>query len=180
MWFIAFIAVAAHNNKRISEFWDKIPEKDRADKEKGCDITPDDYKKECGLNNTSVALGVFMFLWLLANTLIAVYIALYYRVHLITPLEADNTEANNIQEHTKDAFGDSADDVDGYALVDNHGESSTAYGGGAGARYGAEDDDYYDGPYTRRNMGSGTYETGSQGIPASEYSYGGAGSMGHR
>lgn len=182
LFFVAFIAVAAQNGSQKDKSFNSLPEDARKDKKASCSTVADDYKKECSLNNTSVALGVFMFLWLLANTLIATYIALYYRVHLITPLEADATDANNIQEHTKDAFGDAAaEEPDGYALVEGNdgfgGQGSLGYSGsraGAGRSNYDDEEEFYDGPYTRRNVGSGSYEVGSQGVPPGDYSYTGS------
>jgi len=170
LFFVAFVAVAAGNNAAKNRSFNNLPEADRKDKKPSCDTVEEDFKKECGLNNASVGLGVFMFLWLLANTIIATYIALYYRVHLITPLEADSSEANNIQEHTKDAFGEQ-EEQDGYALVDGTGDAGTRYQ--RNNEY--DDEEFYDGPYTRRNVGSGSYEVGSQGVPPGDYSYTGAG-----
>lgn len=174
LYFVAFIAVAAQNNAAKNKSFNSLPEEARKDKKASCSTVADDYKKECSLNQSSVGLGVSMFMWLLLNTLIATYVALYYRVHLITPLEADASDASNIQEHTKDAFGEQ-EEPDGYALVDNQNDPAHSGYGGARRNQYEDEEEFYDGPYTRRNVGSGSYEVGSQGVPPGDYSYTGAG-----
>ncbi|RPA79282.1 hypothetical protein BJ508DRAFT_308546 [Ascobolus immersus RN42] len=188
LWFVSFIALAVYNNNNQKNGFNKMKKEDR-EKNKidksSCATVENGTEKECGLNKTAVILGVFMFLWLFANTLIAAYVALYYRVHLITPLEASQSEGVQIQEQTKDAFS-SSNEPDGYALID--GQHDDRMGGGSEYRGGsAYDVDEYntygdridnDGSYGRSgrvSAGSGSYENGRKGFPDGDYSYTGAG-----
>lgn len=146
-----------------------------------CDTTTG-TAKECSLNNAAVALGVFMFLFLLATTLMAIYVALYYRAHLITPWEAHSAQigGEQVTEHTKHAFGE--DDAQGgdYALIGENGQaghSDRGYGNAAQSNNGVYDENYErqmarEGEGQRsRSVGSGSYETGRVGFPDGDYDY---------
>jgi len=123
--------------------------------------------KECSLNKGAVGVGVFMFLFFLATTLMAIYVALYYRMNLITPWEAQNSQiaGEQVTEHTKHAFGEEESQGVDYALIGDeaqHGHYEDAYNRQM-AREGEEN--------RSRSAGSGSYDTGSVGFPKGDYSY---------
>jgi len=187
-WFIAPIALGVYNTKAqqtgynniMSAFNNKEPgavaEADLPSSA-SCD-TSTGTAKECSLNHGAVGLGVFMFLFWFATTLMAIYVALYYRMHLITPWESQNAHigGEQVTEHTKSAFGEDDPQPGDYSLV---GEDERAFDQTPlSSRY---DDDYErqmarNGETDRsRSVGSGSYDAGRVGFPDGDYAYTGAG-----
>ncbi|KAI5787735.1 hypothetical protein DFH27DRAFT_528161 [Peziza echinospora] len=192
LWFIAPIALGVYNSgaqeRGLKQIKKNLPEGQKAPSKASCDTTISGVPKECSLNKAAVALGVFMFLFLFATSIIASYIAVYYHIHLITPMEAQSGVAGEqVTQHTKDAFetDDSANLQTGdYALIDEerlaHGGSNRGHGSVAGSS------DIYDDDYERhmarqgegdrsRSVGSGSYDVGRVGFPEGDYTYSQAG-----
>ena len=196
-WFVAPIALGVYNTKAQKEGYDKI-HRDFNNKAPGavaeadlpsspsCNTTTG-TPKECSLNHADVGLGVFNFLFWFATTLIAIYVALYYQLHLITPWEAHSAQigGEQVTEHTKQAFGeDNPQGVD-YALISDEERShnsNTPYSTHSMSQGASQYDDDYerqmarDGEANRsRSVGSGGYDAGRVGFPDGDYSYTGAG-----
>lgn len=196
-WFIAPIALGTYNTKAQKEGFDKIHDDfnnkapgavAEADlpKDPSCDTTTG-TPKECSLNQADVGLAVFMFLFFFATTLIAIYVALYYRVHLITPWEAHNGQigGEQVTEHTKHAFGEDDPQGGDYALINDEERahnSQTPYSTHSMPQGASQYDDDYERQMARdgegnrsRSVGSGSYDAGRVGFPEGDYSYTGAG-----
>lgn len=196
-WFVAPIALGVYNTNAQQKGFDKI-HADYTNKAPGavaekdlpsgpsCETTTG-TPKECSLNRADVALGVFMFLFFLATTLIAIYVALYYRAHLITPWEAHNDKIGSepVTEHTKHAFAEDDPQGGDYALINDeerNQNSQTPYSTTSTPYVPTEYDENYERQQARvgeadrsRSVGSGSYDAGRVGFPDGDYSYTGAG-----
>lgn len=196
-WFVAPIALGVYNTKAQQQGYDKI-HRDFNNKAPGavaeadlpsspsCNTTTG-TPKECSLNHADVGLAVFNFLFWFATTLMAIYVALYYRVHLITPWEAHSAQigGEQVTEHTKQAFGE--DDPQGvdYALINDEERSrssNTPYSAQSMSQGASQYDDDYERQMARdgeghrsRSVGSGSYDAGRVGFPDGDYAYTGAG-----
>jgi len=183
-WFIAPIALGVANTKSQVAGRDAralVEEDFPKDTKPSCETAL--FPKECSLNSAAVGLGVFMFLFLTATSITAIYVAIYYRIHLITPWEAHSGQIGGEQviEHTKHAFGDDESQGGDYALVaeDDRMRQNTPYGGHG--RDSVYDEDYErqlarDGEDQRsKSVGSGSYDVGRVGFPDGDYTYTAAG-----
>ncbi|KAF8463093.1 hypothetical protein BDZ91DRAFT_796598 [Kalaharituber pfeilii] len=185
LWFIAPIALGTANRKRQQDRYDYLVQRNKEDstQEKpsgvSCDIL--EFPKECSLNNAAVGLGVCMFLFLLATTLMSIYVALYYRANLITPWEAHSAQigGEQVTEHTKHAFGDDDGTGGDYALI---AEEDRTHQNPSIVHSTLTGEQYYDADYERqmaregeaqrsRSVGSGSYDAGRVGFPDGDYSY---------
>jgi len=197
-WFIAPIALGTYNTGAQKKGYDQIHDDfnnkvDGAVKEedlpsKASCATTTGTQKECELNTACVGLGVFMFLFFFATTVIAIYVALYYRVHLITPWEAHNGQigGEQVTEHTKHAFGEDDPHGGDYALIGDEESRShnnqTPYSQDSTVHGDSQYDENYERQMARdgegnrsQSVGSGSYDAGRVGFPDGDYSYTGAG-----